>query len=100
MNAHVGAVRQLTARPPLIDVDDEDCIRIWRFHEAPRELSEGMGHSGDEEWIVAVPERLKEDAERWFDLRLRANHQGHSAKLLCYKVRRVPGGFIVSTAHS
>jgi hypothetical protein len=82
---------------------EDDCIRIWRFHEAPRELSEGMGHGGDEEMILLVPMRLKEQAEWWFDLTLKAtrtNNRPYSNKLLCSRVRRTPDGYLVSTAHA
>jgi hypothetical protein len=84
-------------------LDEDDCIRIWCWNEAPNGFTEGLTHGGDEEMILFVPIRMKEQAEWWFDLKLRAgriNSRPYSNKLLHYYVRRVPGGFIISTAHA
>lgn len=33
----------------------QDCIRVWKFSDAPQELRGLMHRGGDENWIAVVP---------------------------------------------
>lgn len=33
----------------------QDCIRVWKFSDAPKELRALSTHGGDEDWLAVVP---------------------------------------------
>lgn len=34
---------------------DQNCIRVWAFHDAPKDLQALSGHGGDEDWLALIP---------------------------------------------
>jgi hypothetical protein len=38
-----------------VSVAERPCVRVWRFHDAPREMRALSHHGGDEDWVAHVP---------------------------------------------
>lgn len=44
-----------------------DCVRVWRFYDAPEELKELSEHGGDEDWLALIPPSMAEDYFAWME---------------------------------
>lgn len=55
-----------TSKTTTILVDD-NCIKVYPFDRAPKELRERFGKGGDEDWIAIVPTSLKDEYIGWLE---------------------------------
>lgn len=46
-------------------MNDDTCIRVWPWGEAPTHLQERSTHGGDEDWVALVPLALKGISLPW-----------------------------------
>jgi hypothetical protein len=57
----------------------KNCVCIWPFDAAPKELQELSGHGGDEDWLVLVPKGVFDVGSayhNWLDILLELNAFG------------------------
>lgn len=52
--------------PELLDATDPAFI-VWAWEDAPECLQETSPHGGDEDWVVVVPPKFKEEWVPWVE---------------------------------
>jgi len=45
----------------------KNCIKVWRFDDAPKEYQNLSKNGGDEDWIALVPKKLNKNYIGWLD---------------------------------
>lgn len=66
---------------------------VWRYYDAPKQYQDMSPHGGDEDWIMFIPECLKDMYISWAE-------PGSSFGCCDVSEHEVSGGKILIGAHS
>lgn len=51
----------------MIQTAQRPAIQVWKFCDAPEELSNQSTHGGDEDWVALVPAAYKDEWIGWLE---------------------------------
>ncbi len=46
---------------------ENNFIKVWRFHDAPKELRALSTNGGDEDWLAVIPPCMSDDWIPWME---------------------------------